>query len=128
MADYLESLERVRRRAPRRIAPGHGGVIDDPAAVLDDYLRHRREREVQVLAGLRAAPAGGVTAEQLVAVMYTNVPEVLHPVAKHSVWAHLRKLGDEGLAASAEPDDPAAPWQVAAARPAGEVGPAGEIG
>lgn len=117
MADYLESLERVRRRAPRRIAPGHGGVIDDPAAVLDGYLRHRREREAQVLAGVQAAPDGGVTAEQLVAVIYTDVPEVLHPVAKHSVWAHLRKLADEGLATSAEPDDPAAPWRAAARRP-----------
>jgi Beta-lactamase associated winged helix domain len=37
----------------------------------------------------------------------------LHPVAKYSVWAHLRKLGAEGRAATPEPDDLAAPWQLA---------------
>jgi glyoxylase-like metal-dependent hydrolase (beta-lactamase superfamily II) len=114
MADYLESLDRVRRRDPRRIAPGHGGMIEDPAAVLDEYLRHRFEREAQVLAGLRGAPEGGITAEELVAVIYLDVPAVLHPIAKYSVWAHLRKLAGEGKATTAEADDPAAPWSVAA--------------
>ena len=58
MAVYLESLEKVRGRAPGRIAPGHGAMIDDPASVLDSYLRHRREREAQVLAALGAGVAG----------------------------------------------------------------------
>ena len=74
MAAYLESLERVRDRTPRRIAPGHGDLIDDPAAVLDQYLRHRMQREAQVLAGLQAAPRKGVTPEQLVAAIYTRRP------------------------------------------------------
>ena len=113
MAVYLESLEKVQRRTPRRIAPGHGDVIEDPAAALDEYLRHRRHREAQVLAGLAAAPPAGVTADQLVAAIYTEVPVYLHPVAKFSVWAHLRKLGAEGRARTVEPDDPDAPWQPA---------------
>ena len=111
MAIYLESLELVRRRAPRRIAPGHGDVIEDPAAVLDDYLRHRLERETQVLAGLAAAPEAGVTAEELVEAIYVDVPAHLHPVAKYSVWAHLRKLAAEGKATAADVDDAAAPWR-----------------
>jgi glyoxylase-like metal-dependent hydrolase (beta-lactamase superfamily II) len=113
MAVYLESLRRVRQRAPRRIAPGHGDVIEDPAAVLDHYLRHRTEREAQVLAGVRTAPTEGITAEQLVAAIYTDVPAHLHPVARYSVWAHLRKLAAEGRATTAELDDLAAPWHPA---------------
>jgi glyoxylase-like metal-dependent hydrolase (beta-lactamase superfamily II) len=113
MAVYLESLQRVKARAPRRIAPGHGDVIQDPGAVLDAYLRHRLEREAQILACLRTAPEGGITAEQLVAAIYTDVPTHLHPVAKYSVWAHLRKLGEEGRAATPEREDLAAPWQLA---------------
>jgi glyoxylase-like metal-dependent hydrolase (beta-lactamase superfamily II) len=113
MADYLASLERIRRRPLRRIAPGHGDMIDDPGAVLDDYLRHRAEREAQVLGELRSAPEGGWTAEQLVTVIYVDVSEALRQVARHTVWAHLRKLGDEGRARSAESDDPAAPWYPA---------------
>jgi glyoxylase-like metal-dependent hydrolase (beta-lactamase superfamily II) len=111
MTDYLESLEYVRRRAPRRIAPGHGDMIEDPAAVLDDYLRHRREREAQVLSGLRAAPDAGVTPEQLVTAIYVDIPTELQRVARCSVWAHLMKLAAEGMAVGAEPLDLDAPWR-----------------
>ncbi len=114
MALYMESLEKVRARPLRTIAPGHGALIPDPAAVLDGYLRHRREREEQVLAGLAAAASGGVTAEQLVEAIYVDVPKVLHPAARSSVWAHLRKLAGEGRAASPDVDDVDAPWTVAA--------------
>ena len=114
MAVYLESLEKVRDLAPPRIAPGHGDVIDDPARVLDDYLRHRLEREAQVLALLPPGRDSGVTPEQIVAVLYRDVPEKLHPVARYSVWAHLRKLAVDGKAAGAEPDDLEAPWTLPA--------------
>ena len=110
MAVYLESLEKVRARRPRRIAPGHGGMIDDPAAVLDGYLRHRLEREVQVAAALAEAGSGGVTPAAIVEVLYRDVPADLHPVACYSVWAHLRKLGSEGRAHAVDGDDIEAPW------------------
>ena len=115
MAVYLESLEKVRDRRPRRIAPGHGDMIDDPAAVLDGYLRHRLEREVQILARLRTAGggSGGVGIADLVSSIYVDVPEELHPVARFSVWAHLRKLRQEGRARTAEVEDIDAPWFAA---------------
>ena len=113
MAIYLESLEKVRKRRPRRIAPGHGGMIDDPAAVLDDYLRHRREREAQVRSALDSAGDEGITAAGIVDVLYQDVPSDLHPVARYSVWAHLRKLLDEGRARTPERDDIDVRWYAA---------------
>lgn len=110
MAVYLESLEKVRDRRPARIAPGHGGMIDDPARVLEGYLRHRREREAQVLAALAGAGPQGRTPADIVTRLYRDVPDDLHPVARYSVWAHLRMLAAEGRAASAEVDDIEAPW------------------
>jgi glyoxylase-like metal-dependent hydrolase (beta-lactamase superfamily II) len=110
MAVYMESLEKVRRRAPRRIGPGHGDMIEDPAAVLDGYLRHRRDREMQVLGELARAGEGTATVEDLVTAIYVDVPAELHPVARYSVWAHLRKLAAERKASSPEPDDLEAPW------------------
>jgi len=110
MATYMESLEKIRALAPRRIAPGHGDVIDDPQTVLDGYLEHRREREAQVLRALGSAPREGLTPEQLVTAIYTDVPAILHPVARYSVWAHLRKLAAQGRAIARDPDDIAAPW------------------
>ena len=117
MADYIDSLERVRAMAPRRIAPGHGDVIDDPGSVLDDYLRHRFEREAQVLNGLRQVPGEsevkGVSPAELVERIYVDVPAALHPVARYSVWAHLLKLMSEGRSRSDEPSDVDAPWYPA---------------
>jgi hydroxyacylglutathione hydrolase len=85
-------------------------VIEDPAAVLDGYLQHRHEREAQIIAALRSAAPGGATPEELVAAIYTDVPAVLHPVARYSVWAHLRKLAAEGKATSPDPDDISSRW------------------
>lgn len=112
MAAYLASLERLKAWRPslRSIAPAHGHLIEDPIAKLDEYLEHRLEREAQVLDGVKAlGPTGGDTAA-LVASIYTDVPEALHPVARYSVWAHLRKLADEGLVRAEDRDDPDTVW------------------
>lgn len=117
MAEYLESLRKVRARVPRAIAPGHGGVITDPKAVLDEYLTHRHDREAQVLAALAEAGAAGATPEALVAGIYAGVRPELQRVARYSVWAHLRKLADEGHAVGAERERPDALWWTTAAAP-----------
>jgi glyoxylase-like metal-dependent hydrolase (beta-lactamase superfamily II) len=98
MAAYLASLERLKTIRPRlkAIAPGHGHVIEDPMAVVDEYIEHRRAREKQVLDVLRRR--GTTTVAQIVEDVYTDVAPELHPVAQKSVWAHLRKLADEGEA------------------------------
>jgi glyoxylase-like metal-dependent hydrolase (beta-lactamase superfamily II) len=112
MGEYLRSLERVQGLAPRRIAPGHGNMIEDPGAVLDHYLAHRHDREAQVLAELARAGPEGVTAAGMVPVIYAGVPERLHPVARYSLWAHLRKLGNEGRASSPDAEEITAPWTL----------------
>lgn len=112
MAEYLSSIERLLRWRPalRTIAPAHGHLIEDPRAKLDDYLTHRLEREAQVLAAVRAAGSDGAGTAALVRSIYADVPEVLHPVARFSVWAHLRKLRDEGPVHTDDADDPEAVW------------------
>ena len=96
MATYLASLERVKTLRPRlkAIAPGHGHVIDDPIGTLDSIIEHRLAREAQVLDVLRAR--GTATIGELVEEIYVDVATELHPVAAKTVWAHLRKLADEG--------------------------------
>jgi hypothetical protein len=39
------------------------------------------------------------------------VPAVLHPVARFSVWAHLRKLADDGRATTSDREEITAPWR-----------------
>ena len=96
MATYLASLERLKTIRPRlkTIAPGHGHVIDDPLAVIDETVAHRLAREAQVLDLLRER--GTATIPELVETIYTEIIPELHPMARRTVWAHLRKLADEG--------------------------------
>ena len=109
MAAYLEALERLKEHVFDGVAPGHGPWIDDAAAKIDEYITHRLARETAIAAAL--TDIGRATIEQLVARVYTDVPDALHPIARFSVWAHLRKLGGDGLAVGADPDDIEAPWE-----------------
>jgi len=95
LRQYLESLERIRRLAPRRLLPAHGGAIDDPEAVLTGYLAHRRLREEQVL---EALANGRETVEAIAEIIYDGLDARLMPAARENVRAHLGKLVDEGRA------------------------------
>jgi len=108
LAAYLESLERLLAEAPGRIYPAHGPCIEDGPAKLRAYLDHRRQRDAQIVAALGAEPK---PVAALVKEIYTDVPEVLHPAAAHSVAAHLVKLEREGRARRHGGDAPlAARW------------------
>jgi endoribonuclease LACTB2 len=93
LLDYMRSLERLLGEAPERIYPAHGPLVADGTAKLRAYIEHRHERERQILGALRL---GAATIPILVKRVYTDVPEVLHGAAAHSVAAHLRKLEREG--------------------------------
>lgn len=96
MAAYLESLERLKQEPVRRIAPGHGELLDDPVAVCDALIAHRAKREAKVAEALAAHP--GRTSTGLTKIVYADVDPKLHPVAERSLLAHLQKLRDEGRA------------------------------
>jgi glyoxylase-like metal-dependent hydrolase (beta-lactamase superfamily II) len=89
---YLESLTRVRALAPRRLLPGHGPIVDDPAGLIDEYLSHRARREDEIIAALQD---GLTTPEQIVPRVYGVLNPTLSAAAADSVLAHLVKLHDE---------------------------------
>ena len=95
MAAYLESLRRLLTLRMRAIAPGHGHLIEDPTAAVEGYLAHRSAREAAVL---HALAAGDRSVDEIVRRVYVDVADELHPVARHSVYAHLLKLLGEGRA------------------------------
>jgi glyoxylase-like metal-dependent hydrolase (beta-lactamase superfamily II) len=94
LADYLASLERLSGLAAggsvRRVLPGHGPVLDDPAGVLGGYLAHRRDRLEQVAS---AVSAGDRTPRAVVERVYADVDRALWPAAELSVMAQLEYLG-----------------------------------
>jgi glyoxylase-like metal-dependent hydrolase (beta-lactamase superfamily II) len=93
MAKYLATLERLKKMRLSKIAPGHGDVIEEPRARIDEYLQHRRAREKQILAIVKKGP---VRIKDIVATLYPDTPEPLLDVAGKQVHAHLLKLRAEG--------------------------------
>src|SRR6476619_2421678 len=90
MAEYLKSLDRLRKiRRLARICPAHGDVIEEPAARLDEYMKHRRLRERQIVKALGEGPT---KISDIVARLYTDTPEGLLDMAGRQVHAHLLKL------------------------------------
>lgn len=95
LVDYLASLERLRRLSPVRAWPAHGPVIDDPVALIEQYVEHRRQREEQVLSALAD---GMSTVDAITTRIYTTIAPALIPMAQESVLAHLVKLAGDGHA------------------------------
>jgi glyoxylase-like metal-dependent hydrolase (beta-lactamase superfamily II) len=93
LAAYLASLERLLALHPERAYPAHGPIIEEPARLIGNYIRHRYEREAQVLDALAH---GDSTVAAMTTRIYRGLKEELMPLARHSVTAHLRKLAAEG--------------------------------
>jgi len=93
LAAYLASLQRLRELPLELIAPGHGPLVTDPTAKLDEYLARRLERERQLVAAL----ADGVRDRgELLERLWPELPDELRPAAAATLDAHLGKLADEG--------------------------------
>jgi glyoxylase-like metal-dependent hydrolase (beta-lactamase superfamily II) len=93
LAAYMDSLRLVAAREPELICPGHGPWITDPAAKVAEYLEHRETRENGLLAALAA---GERSRMNLLAGVWSDVPEQLLPAAAVVMEAHLQKLDAEG--------------------------------
>jgi len=95
LGQYLSSLERVLQLGAARLLPAHGDPIDDPEAILQEYLAHRRMRERQVA---EALAAGRRTVPAIADSIYHGLDPALLPAARENVQAHLEKLKDDGRA------------------------------
>lgn len=97
VTSFMASCARLRRMGARRIFPGHGAEIDDPDARLDWLMRHRREREAQILAALGQTPLDLPT---LTRRIYHDAPALMLPAAERNVLAHLIDLDARRLVRS----------------------------
>lgn len=93
LAGYLDALSKLRGRELTVICPGHGPLVNDPRAKLDEYIGHRLERERRLLAALDAGRRG---ADEMLDEVWEDVPSALRPAAAVTLAAHLDKLADEG--------------------------------
>ncbi|KAI9643307.1 hypothetical protein NHQ30_007926 [Ciborinia camelliae] len=101
---YLDSLERMKGLFGGKAYPGHGAVIEDGPSKIEEYIRHRKERESQVIQVLKSAknkPGAIITKDEeadewtsmeIVKIIYKDVPENLHVPANGGIIQILHKL------------------------------------
>jgi endoribonuclease LACTB2 len=95
LAAYMQSLRRLRALPNLRvICPGHGPIMDKPVEWIDEYIKHREERERQIVGQLSNGEA--LTSWQIMERIYGDVDRRLRRMADRNVRSHLEKLDKEG--------------------------------
>ena len=95
MADYMNSLEKLRRRDDAVYWPGHGGPLREPARFVRGLIAHRRQRETMILNRLGE---GDLDIATIVRNVYPGLAPNLIGAASLNVFAHLEDLVHRGLA------------------------------
>ena len=96
MRAYLQSLDKLLGEDLAVLAPGHGYLIGAAHKEIRRLIAHRLGREKKVIGGL--ARLGEASIEELLPVVYDDVPLHIHRWAARSLCAHLDKLVAEGAA------------------------------
>ncbi len=101
MTDYLNSLETMKNLPNLKFLSGsHGAAIFGAKEKIESYIRHRFERERQIL---EAIETGAKTVRQIVVKVYQKISPELWMLAEKSVEAHLEKLETEGKIQNFQP-------------------------
>ncbi|KAI8939326.1 hypothetical protein NX059_003116 [Plenodomus lindquistii] len=95
LASYMKSLDSMSKAFGGRAYPGHGPVIDNGPAKILEYIKHRKQREKQVLDVLAKDKEGGWTSMDIVKVIYKDYPENLWEPAERGILQILEKLKGE---------------------------------
>ena len=94
LKQYMGSLQLLARQRPDMICPGHGNLVHNGTARIEWYIKHRQEREDQVVAALEA---GARTVDDIVRRVYPgNLRKNLRNAAARNTRTHLEKLREEG--------------------------------
>lgn len=94
MGAYMASLERLAARDWKMIHPGHGAPVAVPADRLAELIAHRKRREAEVLAALRA---GLHSVEAITGAIYADLSLPLQRAAARNVLSHLLDLAQRGM-------------------------------
>ena len=102
MTEHIDSLRKLLDLDLKIVLSGHGPVMNDPLAKIPDLVRHRLERDEQILEMLRE---GTNDVDVLVSRIYGEANERLGFLVRHQVVAHLKKLEEDGRAGAADQAD-----------------------
>lgn len=92
LADYVESLRRVRDQRVARVFPGHGPAFEGLARRVDEILEHHEHRKTKVIALLAEGPA---TILELVYRVWPKLADAELYLACREIQGHLDLLIEE---------------------------------
>ena len=90
MATYFKTLEKVIALNPEVIIPSHGIPMRTTHRLIET-LKHRRERESQIL----KLSKSGNSKQEILEQLYKGIDPRLHQLALQNIEAHLVKLYQE---------------------------------
>lgn len=93
MGAYIASLQKLLERDDEVYWPTHGPSIEDPKPHVRGFIAHRRQREEQILACIGQ---GVHRIQDMVPLIYTELPEFMYPAAARSVLASVVHLVGKG--------------------------------
>ncbi|KAH9813127.1 beta-lactamase-like protein [Melampsora americana] len=120
LTEYLKSLEKLKNLIQTehplkpfdlssigsnlRLYPGHGDVIEDGLNKINQYIKHRIEREKEILGLLPYEPDSSNTEELMKLIYKGKLAERVIPAALRGLRLHLRKLVNENEVKEIEED------------------------
>lgn len=94
LRSYLAALEQLLTLDIGVICPGHGPLVSEPRAKLEQYRDHRLDRERRLLEALELGLRG---ADEMLDHAWSDAPAHLRPAAMVTLAAHLDKLDEDGV-------------------------------
>lgn len=104
LSEYMASLQKMldfrngHATGYVKLYPGHGPVVEDGPGKISEYIKHRMEREEQIvgLLGKTRDDGSNWTIWDIVKILFKTYPENLWEPAAYGVSLHLAKLEQEG--------------------------------
>lgn len=93
MTEYMKSLQRIKNMPLKMILPGHGPVVRNPKAKIEEYITHRILREIQIFKHLEDGPR---SIPDMAEDIYADMHPALRKAGRLQVLAHLLKMEADG--------------------------------
>ena len=109
LSSYMESLDRMKKHFGGRAYPSHGVVIEKGVAKIEEYIKHRKQRETEALELLGKKSSESEDewwgSMEMVKVIYGKYPEQYWIPAEGSLKQVLKKLEKDGKIRQRNDDD-----------------------
>ena len=94
LTQFMASCRMLQTKQFDLFLPGHGEPVKNPSERLNFIIRHRLDREEQIISTIHNTP---MTAMEITKIIYTEIDHRLIPAATRNVFAHLIDLRERGI-------------------------------